>query len=499
MVRQEPDTQGFTTRVAVCCDTVLPQVGADTAAAVRQVRHRLDAPVCLAVAGRLNAGKSTLVNALVGRRVAPTAPVECTRLVTRYRYGTTDRVEVVDRAGARTAVPVDDDTLVPQRVPVPWAQVAYLDVTVTSDRLRQVTVVDTPGLASTDRAVSDTARRWLHGAVDADSAAAVDAADAVLHVLTQAVRADDVAALAAAGDPLTAVGILSKIDTLVGAGEDPWPVAQALAGQQARLLAHVVADVVPAVGLLAETTRTGGLTAADVAALRALATLPAGQRLLLTASTDWFTGRDAPVPADVRHRLLRLLDLHGVGLAVTWLAADPDVDSATLIERLAWASGLRQVEHRVDEVVRQRADVIKAGRAVEALQQLAGRATDPTDRAVLTDAVEELLAEPRQHRLRLVQAARQVTTGRVGLPERMRRELTRLATSTDARWILDTGDVDTGDVDTDGLAAAAVAAAGRWRSFAVGAATPAQARVAHLTHRGFHLLAQQVRAGAGGT
>ena len=45
--------------------------------------------------GRLSSGKSTLVNALIGRRVARTDVAECTRLVTRFRYGTADRVEVV--------------------------------------------------------------------------------------------------------------------------------------------------------------------------------------------------------------------------------------------------------------------------------------------------------------------------------------------------------------------------------------------------------------------
>ncbi|MBO4210293.1 hypothetical protein GSF22_30505 [Micromonospora echinofusca] len=467
-----------------CCDTVLPRVGADLAGAVRQVRDRLAAPVCLAVAGRLNAGKSTLVNALVGRRVAPTSPVECTRLVTRYRYGPTDGVQVVDRAGARTPVPVDDDTLVPQRVPVPWAQVAYLDVTVSSDRLRAVTVVDTPGLASTDRQVSDVTRRFLHGDVDADSVAAVDAADAVLHVLTGAVGVDDVTV---GGDPLTAVGVLTRVDTLIDAGGDPWPVAQALADRQARRLAHALADVVPVAGLLAETAHTGGLAGADLAALRALAALPAGQRRLLTTSADWFTGRDAPVPAGARRRLLRLLDLHGVALTVGWLTADPEMDATVLVDRLGRASGLPRVRDRLDDVVRHRADLVKAARAVEALRQLAGRATDPTDRTVLTDAVEDLLADPGQHRLRLVQAARQVTSGQVDLPEPMRRELIRLVTSTDVRWILDTGDVDTGTA-----ADAAVTAAGRWRRFAVVAASPAQARVADLAGRGFHLLARQV-------
>ena len=42
------------------------------------------------------------------------------------------------------------------------------------------------------------------------------------------------------------------------------------------------------------------------------------------------------------------------------------------------------------------------------------------------------------------------------------------------------------------LRRAAIEAAARWRAFANGGATPAQARVANVVHRGFHLLAQRL-------
>ena len=81
--------------VATVCTALLPQVGPRTGAGVTEVLRRLDSPLQLAVAGRIKSGKSTLVNALIGRRVAPTDIGECTRLVTRFQYGTVDRIEVV--------------------------------------------------------------------------------------------------------------------------------------------------------------------------------------------------------------------------------------------------------------------------------------------------------------------------------------------------------------------------------------------------------------------
>ena len=46
------------------------------------VRDRLDEPLRVAIAGRVKSGKSTLLNALVGDRLAPTDAGECTRIVT---------------------------------------------------------------------------------------------------------------------------------------------------------------------------------------------------------------------------------------------------------------------------------------------------------------------------------------------------------------------------------------------------------------------------------
>ena len=47
--------------------------------------RRLDEPLRVAIAGRVKAGKSTLLNALVGERLAATDAGECTRVVTWYR------------------------------------------------------------------------------------------------------------------------------------------------------------------------------------------------------------------------------------------------------------------------------------------------------------------------------------------------------------------------------------------------------------------------------
>src|SRR5512139_3939802 len=105
-------------RIAALCDEVGPRVGPQTQAQVLGVRRRLGEPLRVAIAGRLKAGKSTLVNALIGRCVAPTEVGECTRIVTQFRYGTADRVDVVRRDGRRTSLPLDESGMIPHRLGV---------------------------------------------------------------------------------------------------------------------------------------------------------------------------------------------------------------------------------------------------------------------------------------------------------------------------------------------------------------------------------------------
>lgn len=494
--------------VAETCRRLAGQVGGRTAAGLDPVAARLVAPLQLAVAGRVSSGKSTLVNALIGRRVAPTDVGETTRLVTRFSYGTVDRVEVVYHDGRRAALPFDADGMIPRELGVEESAVSHLEAYLTNDVLRDLTVIDTPGLASADADSESgpgsgsgraSTEALLTGRLDPVSRAAVAGAEALLYVLAGTARADDAEVLATftaatAGrepGPANAIAVLTKADTVPpesvpGAEGDVTSAARILADRQAAALGARVAGVLPVIGLLAETAETGRFTTADADALHTLAGTEPATRQAMLLSADLFTTLDTPVPPATRTRLLERLDLHGIGLALAAINADPGIGAGALRATLLDTSGLAALRRRLNAVLRSRADTIKAAAALGSLAALA-RDADPADRQRVHDAVEELLRRPEAHALRLAEALTLVSSGAVALPADLTAEVLRVGGSTVAAEQL--GMLGRPRVE---LAEHALERAGAWRSFGSFGATPAQSRLAHVVHRAYFLLWQQL-------
>ncbi|CAM3922857.1 dynamin family protein [Kibdelosporangium persicum] len=502
--------------VAQLCVRLQSQVSARTAAGFREVLRRLSAPLQVAVAGRIKSGKSTLVNALIGRRVAPTDVGECTRLVTRFQYGTVDRVEVIFKDGRKQVLPFDATGMIPATLGLDFEQVSHIEAYLTNAVLRDLTVIDTPGLGSLDAASVARTEQLLGAAkpdedeeesndLDDTSRNAVAGAEAVLYVVTQGVRADDQQALAAftaatasrEAGPVNAIAVLNKADTIApesvaGSDGDVWKAASLLAEKQAVSLKPRVADVLPVIGLLAETAESGGFTSADADALKQLAQLDDVTWEMMLVSADIFTTWECDVPSGTRLRLLEKLDLYGIGQAVEALRQDPDLTAGALRRKLLDASGLATVRARLDAVFRARADGIKAAAGLASVTALAQASGDLGERQRVHDAIEVLLAKPEAHALRLLEALTLVTSGAVAMPEDLAEEVLRVGGSADVGEQLGMQGRPQHE-----LVAYALERAGWWRSFASFGATPAQSRVAHVVHRAYFLIWQQLRGNQG--
>jgi predicted GTPase len=500
--------------VANLCHRLQSQVTARTAAGFTEVLRRLGGPLQVAVAGRIKSGKSTLVNALIGRRVAPTEVGECTRLVTRFQYGTVDRVEVVFNDGRKQVLPFASDGMIPAELGVNIDEVSHIEAYLTNAVLQGMTVIDTPGLGSLDAASVSRTEELLGAAkhrtgddeegsddLDDTSRNAVAGAEAVLYVVTQGVRADDQQALAAftaatasrEAGPVNAIAVLNKADTIApesvsGAGGDVWQAATMLAEKQAAMLKPRVADVLPVIGLIAESAESGGFTSADAEALRQLSTMDDDILQTMLISADIFTTWECDVPSGTRLRLLEKLDLYGVGRAVAAIRAEPEITAGALRRALLEASGLAAIRNRLNIVFAARADGIKAAAALASVTALAHASGDPGERQRVHDAIEVLLAKPEAHQLRLLEALTLVASGAVDMPEDLSEEVLRVGSNADIGAQLGMP----GGARAE-LAPFALERAGWWRSFASFGATPAQSRVAHVVHRAYFLIWQQIR------
>ena len=390
-------------RVASVCDRFQPLLPPGPASdALRSIQGGLAEPLRVAVTGRVNAGKSTLVNALLGQRVAPTGVSECTRYVTWYRHGVPERLEVVLRDGSRQRQGLRPDGSMPTDLSVANDSVRHLEVYLGNDALRSMTVIDTPGLASSAGRSGDTGELL---ALDVTSRLAVAQADAVLFALTAQSVVSDATALDAframtsgtASTALNAIGVLSRADQFDA--DDPLTEARHAAAAITERAEGAIGAVVSVVGLLAETATCGLLTEAAVGALQQLASLDDSVLDRLFLSTDRFSRADVGVPPALIEQLLERLDLFGIARAVTLLRGGP-ATATQLLDQLRELSGHDDLLTLLGRTFTANADALKATAALTALERLAysGMGSGPL-RQDLLDALEEVQLDPSMHRL----------------------------------------------------------------------------------------------------
>lgn len=366
----------------------LAALGPEPAAHANRIGAILWSPPRIVIVGRLKAGKSTLVNALVGAAVAETAALEATSVVSVYQDGAPARVEAVLRDGSRR--PVDAARGQVTALPVPADEIAYLHRWLPSAAIRDHTLVDTPGLATLTAENEARTRRVLIDGFDQTRTASVDA-DAAVFLFDSTPRADEVDFLRQLGfTPLTTLGVLSRAD---GFGEgalgarDPLAHAAEHANVLADRLRGTVMTVLPIAGLLAETSHTGALTETDARALAALGSIAPLDLIDLLDSDD-----PAGAESQARGRLLDLLGeygmIHGRLVAAGGAAALND----WLVER----SGVPQLRRVLAHHLGAFAAVRRAGRIVRELDQLAY--THPA-RDQIRGIVDGLRSDPALHQV----------------------------------------------------------------------------------------------------
>ncbi len=107
--------------------------------ALRRVRTKLARPLRLAIAGELNAGKTTFSNVLIGNTTLPTRAISNTRIPTLIRYSEKPTLMASFPDGSTRAIRLDDlDDL---------SAMVRIDVGLPNKLLKSVEVLDCPGLS----------------------------------------------------------------------------------------------------------------------------------------------------------------------------------------------------------------------------------------------------------------------------------------------------------------------------------------------------------------
>jgi replication fork clamp-binding protein CrfC len=362
---------------------------------LERIGYQLNQPIRIALAGTLKAGKSTLVNALVGEDIAPT---DATRIVTWFRHGPIPKVTANHRGGRRSDVPIARGSNGSAGLTFDFASldpedVADLDVEWPAAGLIDATIIDTPGTSSLSRDVSG---RTLQLLVPEDGVPRIDAVVFLLRTLNAA----DIALLKQIGElvggsagALGVIGVASRADE-IGAGRidavlSAKDVAKRFTNEMDKT--GICQAVVPVSGLLALTART--LRQSEFVALEKLAGVDAAELTKAMLSVDRFVREDSELPVDAATRaaLLDRFGMFGVRISIAVLRAGIS-DSVALADELLERSGLVALRDVIDQQFAQRSDLLKAHTALLSLRRFVEANPIYATRYIVAD-IDPLLAD----------------------------------------------------------------------------------------------------------
>jgi len=104
----------------------------------------------LVIVGLFKRGKSSIINALIGRELAPVAVTPLTSVITFFQFGPVTRAEVKFKNNSQIRIDLHDIFLYvsEEHNPKNGKNVEYVRLITKADILENVTLVDTPGLGS---------------------------------------------------------------------------------------------------------------------------------------------------------------------------------------------------------------------------------------------------------------------------------------------------------------------------------------------------------------
>jgi GTPase SAR1 family protein len=350
--------------------------------------QRLQQPMRVAIVGKIKAGKSTVMNALLEEKVVETGAVETTFNVNWLRYGDQRSLTIHFKDERRPPQQMSYEKLAELTKRSEDTQalaylrsIKYIEVIYPNEVLHSFDLVDTPGLESIYK---DDAQNTLNfimrygKELTATTQEEAAKADAVLYLFSKGLAETDDSTLkefqgevVGQARPFNAIGVLTKVDTHWKTYDDPvrgvQEITRRLVGsQQVRKLFY---SILPVAGLLGFGAKT--MTTDEFETLLRMAALPVKQFRKIIQSRDRFTGasddRSIP-PIEQRVELAKRLDMYGINLAYKLINEQGIREREKLSAALYERSGLPELRKLILSHFGNRAYLIKLSTVLSQLE-----------------------------------------------------------------------------------------------------------------------------------
>jgi hypothetical protein len=358
----------------------------------------IDKPCMVAVVGRVKAGKSSFINALLGHDLAVVAPDEATATVNHFVYGRPTDPSRPVRCHWRGKPPTDHEPSFIDRLQghdpetLQLAEgIRYLEYAIENPWLREITIVDTPGTGAVVDAHQSRVDEFLHSRTHLAERNAQETtvwggkADAIIYLVGAAARGSDREFFEKAfGEgsglklqAMNTLGVMAKVDIdpelLQRRDELCALVAHQLEGRLNTVLPVSAATARALVKLIADNGRQLDEL------MTTLRRVPAPLLKTMLAKDSLFEREfppemPCPVSAETRRRLLRQFVDDGVPwgtfVQIAQRAGDPSLERPALVEQLEALSGFGPLKKKLDERFVQRSHFLRCNRIVKSAHEV---------------------------------------------------------------------------------------------------------------------------------
>lgn len=353
-------------------------------------KHQLEQPMRVAIVGKIKAGKSTLMNALLGEILVATGTVEATFNVNWLKYGN-DTLVVIHFKDKRPPEKrtVEELDLLTRRATENLnflLSIEYIEVSYPNSILQSLNLIDTPGLASFYKDDEENTRKFLQlygDSITAKTQKQAAGADAVLYLFRQLSGQTDKEVMEefqgeALGrtTPINAIGVMTRIDDYYPSESEPLIKGQEIADRymrdhpQLRCLFYTICPVSGGLALGAQT-----LTDEEWNVLQKLSTLTEQTFNNLTRNPLRYPKKEYPDKPEIPSTKERVLvsdrlGMYGVALSYQLIHSQTVTTKQELIEAILAKSGLPELRQLIISHFGDRAFLIKLNSCLHQIKKI---------------------------------------------------------------------------------------------------------------------------------